>query len=261
MKKVTKNLLIASMVWVAATTGILHADNNETIQQNISIYGWIPTLDGSVAYTIPGVGNGESSSREAESNIADSLDMVLMGSYGVRKDEWSLLVDMIYLKMSSSEETSVTLPSQLAASPLNVTSEQELTALLLGVYGGYNLINDDGVHLDFIAGVRYFSLEFDISLVLNNTALMVSPSIDVADAVVGVQGSIDINEDWYMPYHFDIGTGDSDMTWQAGVSLGYRLDWGDIILTYRYMHYDFGDDGIVSEFDLYGPKIGLVFHF
>ncbi len=43
----------------------------------------------------------------------------------------------------------------------------------------------------------------------------------------------------------------------AGV--GYRFGWGDIIASYRYLAYE--EDGLIKEFDLYGPKIGIVFHF
>lgn len=260
MKKITKNLLNISIGLIASTTSVLYANNNETIEQSISLYGWLPSLDGNIAYSIPYLDNGTNSNKEGESNIADNLDMILMGSYEARKDQWSLLTDIIYLKMSASEETSIASPSALGLFSANIASEQELTGLLLGVYGGYNII-DDELKMDFIAGVRYFSLEFDISLVLNNVALTIAPSIDALDAIVGVQGSYTINEDWYIPYHLDIGTGDSDITMEADISLGYRFDWGDVLLTYRYLHYGFGDDRIVNDFDLYGPKIGLVFHF
>ena len=88
----------------------------------------------------------------------------------------------------------------------------------------------------------------------------ISPSVEFYDAVVGLRGAYNINENWFIPYAFDIGGGDSDLTWQALTSLGYRFDWGDVLLTYRYIHYD-KSDGLVEDFDLYGPKIGVVFHF
>ena len=62
-------------------------------------------------------------------------------------------------------------------------------------------------------------------------------------------------------FSLDIGAGDSDLTWQASVGIAYKLDWGDIIGTYRYIHYDKDDSLLVNDFDLYGPKIGVVFHF
>ena len=70
-----------------------------------------------------------------------------------------------------------------------------------------------------------------------------------------------LKKHWYLPYHFDIGGGDSDLTWRANAGIGYRFDWGDILLTYSYMYYDKGDSGLVKDLDIYGPQLGVVFHF
>ena len=64
-----------------------------------------------------------------------------------------------------------------------------------------------------------------------------------------------------MPYLFDVGGGNSDLTWQASAGLGYRFDWGDLLLTYRYVYYDKGDEYLIQELDMYGPKVGIVFYF
>ena len=219
-------------------------------QHSISIYGWLPSLDGTLKYTIPGDDNDES----AESDLLDKIDMVFMTSYEARKDNWSFLADMIYLKMSDGQDIYFPNLDQ------TLSSDQELTGWLVSLYGGYNIYNTDKASLDVIAGMRYFSLDLDVSLTLNNNSVSVSPSIELYDAVLGFRGAYNINENWFIPYAFDIGGGDSDLTWQALTSLGYRFDWGDVLLTYRYIHYD-KSDGLVEDFDLYGPKLGVVFHF
>lgn len=226
-------------------------------EHSVSIYGWLPTLGGTLRYNIPeNPDNPSDPSGDGESSSAlDNLDMVLMGSYEARNDKWSFLADMIYLKMSDSQ--GVYLPR------LDITlgSEQELTGWLLGFYGGYNMVNTDKTRLDVIAGMRYFSLGVDVSLAINNNDILkLSPSVEHYDAIIGLRGEYNLSENWYIPYQFDIGGGDSDLTWQADTSLGYRFDWGDILLTYRYIHYDKGN-GLVKDFDLYGPKLGVVFHF
>ena len=50
---------------------------------------------------------------------------------------------------------------------------------------------------------------------------------------------------WAMPYHFDIGTGDSDLTWQAELGVTYSFGWGDIGAVWRYLDYDLNSDGPV----------------
>ncbi|BAF73318.1 outer membrane protein [Sulfurovum sp. NBC37-1] len=259
MKKKIVRLLLASLVLGTASMNLAQADESNELQQSLSIYGWLPSLDGNLKYTIPG--SGSEPDREGESGIADALDMVLMGNYELRKDKFSFLADMVYLKMSASQETTISTPNFPAIPDVNVRAEQELTAWLLGFYGGYNVLDNGTFKMDAIGGLRYFSLGLDASFSLNGRSIGVSPSIENYDGVVGIRGTYTIDENWYLPYHFDIGAGDSDLTWQASASVGYMFNWGDVLLTYRYMHYSFGEENFVNDFDLYGPKIGLVFHF
>lgn len=224
-----------------------------TWKHSLSIYGWLPTIDGTFRFNIPG--EPGQPDEEVESSVLDNLDMFLMGTYEARKDKWSFLADMIYLNMSDSQEVHPTNPIIDT-----IASEQELTAWLVSVYGGYNIVNTDKVTLDVIAGIRYLTLDLDVALAINNSDLSVSPSIDIYDAVMGLRGTYNINENWYIPYGFEIGGGDSDLTWQASTSLGYRYGWGDVFVTYRYIHYDIGN-GLFEEMDLYGPKAGVTFHF
>ena len=225
-------------------------------KHSFTIYGWLPSVDGTVRFDIPGE-SGEPD-EEVESSVLDNLDKVFMGTYEARKDKWSFLSDVIYLKLSDSQEVYPT--NRLIDT---IASEQELTAWLVSVYGGYNIVNTDKITLDAMAGMRYLSLSLDVSLAINNNdGINLSPSNEYYDAVIGFRGSYNINENWYIPYAFDIGGGDSDLTWQAGTSLGYRFNWGDVLLTYRYIHYDIDTSkSLVKELDLYGPKIGLTFHF
>ena len=224
--------------------------SNSTWKQSISIYGWLPTFDGKLNYTIPGSGGGD-----AETDWLDKIDMFFMANYEASKDKWSFLMDMIYLKMSDSQRTSI------IGGLVPINSEEELTGWLLSFYGGYNMLDRGDVTLDVIAGLRYFSLGLDIDGMIGSIPFSVSPSTELYDMVVGVKGNIDLNEKWYIPYLFDIGGGDSDLTWQASASIGYRFDWGDLLLTYRYVYYDKGDTKLIKELDMYGPKIGVVLHF
>lgn len=223
-------------------------------KQSLTLYGWLPSLDGTLKYDIPGDDAGTSAS-----DIISKLDIAFMGSYIVRKNKWSFFADAIYFKMSDSQEVSGN--TRISNVPYTVSSEQELTTWVFGGYVGYNLL-ESGTHtIDAIAGLRYLSLEADISLSLNNLQRSVSPSAEFYDGVIGVQGITNINENWYVPYHFDIGAGDSDLTALASAGLGYRFGWGDVRLSYRYLYYDEGTDALVNSLDAYGPQIGVTFHF
>lgn len=243
-------------------TAPVAAEENSSWEHTVWIYGWLPSFDGTFKYTIPGDPNDPTDpDKEGESSIADKLDMVFMGAYVAKKGKWSFLADAIYLKMSDAKNISWDVP--LVDKTVTAGSEQELTAWLVSGYGGYNVLDTGRSSLDIIAGVRYLSLELDISVysnLLNNTP-SISPSLEIYDGVVGMRGRVNISENWYIPYIVDIGAGDSDLTWQGQASIGYRFSWGDILATYRYIHYEKDESRLIEDFDMYGPKIGLVFHF
>ena len=70
-----------------------------------------------------------------------------------------------------------------------------------------------------------------------------------------------LNEKWYIPYYADIGTGQSNLTWQLYAAIGYKFNWGNIRLGYRYLEYDQDDDKFVQDLKLYGPVLGIGFRF
>jgi len=240
-----KKLIIWSLFF---SIGILHANE---LKQQISIYGWLPTFDATMRFKIPNHPAGESGDK-ANANVLNSLDAVFMGSYELRKEKWSFLSDFIYLKVSGDTR---------GINP-DVTLDLALTGKIYGFYGGYNIFQTNKNDINAIAGMRYFGLGLNVKRSggkrWNGT---LSPSVDTYDAIVGLKGRYSIDKSWNIPYQFDIGTGDSDLTWQASVSIAYQFDWGDIIATYRYLHYDKKESFLIKDFDLYGPKVGVVFHF
>ncbi|WP_309496808.1 hypothetical protein [Sulfurovum sp.] len=242
-----QNLIRGILVSMLLSMGTLYANESGEMKQELTIYGWLPSLDGTLTFKVPGEPD-----ESASFNAIDSLDSVFMGSYSLRKNEWSFLADMIYLKMSGNTQ---------GLNP-NVHLGLELTAKLYSFYGGYNVSKTDKNSVDVIAGMRYLGLGLDVSrsggIIANGS---ISADVDNYDAVIGVQGKYTIDNHWYIPYQVDIGTGDTDLTWQANLSIAYKLSWGDIIGTYRYIHYEQDDSLLIEDFDLYGPKIGVVFHF
>jgi hypothetical protein len=49
------------------------------------------------------------------------------------------------------------------------------------------------------------------------------------DAIVGVKGTYTFGAErqWFVPYYFDIGTGQSSLTYQIAGGIGYKYKWGD----------------------------------
>ena len=88
-----------------------------------------------------------------------------------------------------------------------------------------------------------------------------SESESLLDGIVGVRGAIKLSEHWYLPYYADIGTGQSDLTWQLLGGVGYRFGWGDIKLVYRHLAYEMDGDKHLEDLTVSGPLLGVGFRF
>jgi len=49
--------------------------------------------------------------------------------------------------------------------------------------------------------------------------------------------------------------------WQGVLGVGHAFKWGDIILAYRYLSYEQGDNKLVDDLSFGGFGLGLNFHF
>lgn len=240
IRKSTRAMAMIGLA-LAFNTSVYAADAGTSggLQHRVMLYGWFPGVDGSLNYDIPGSGDNASDILDGD------IDFAFMGLYEGRMDEWSFTTDLMYLDMSNSD---------------NNVIDRSMTAWVLGLYGGYNVVQTNKVSLDIIAGLRYLSIEADAELPVP-PGVKLSNSVDLWDGIIGVKGYINLSEKWYLPYNFDIGAGDSDLTWQALVGVGYRLNWGDILLAYRHMGYDEGSSGFVHDLELSGLAAGVSFRF
>jgi len=69
-----------------------------------------------------------------------------------------------------------------------------------------------------------------------------------------------LSDKWYVSCYGDVGTGDSDLTWQALLGLDYRFDQVDLGFGYRYLDYDI-DASAVDDMTIKGPYAGLKVRF
>jgi hypothetical protein len=203
-------------------------------------------------------------------DILDDLDMAFMAAAGARKGKWSLLADTVYLDISQDEGGSETVPV-LGPVTANrtVDSDIKMEASITTFGVGYNLVDNGRATLDVLAGGRYAWVDVTVKLDLDRSGAVVqtsrrekvSDSKGVWDGVVGARGAIELNDNWYVPYYADVGTGDSDLTWQALAGIGYKFGWGDVLLAYRYLDYDFDSGFLLKDLTVSGPALGARFLF
>lgn len=197
-------------------------------------------------------------------DLINNLNMAFMGNAEARKSKWSLAADVIYLNVGADGGGRVPIESAPGIS-VRVEADVKLRAWVLGFTGGYRLLQSQRATLDLIAGARYLEMSsfLDTSSRLGPRARSRETGVSGNnwDAVVGVKGDVNLKDKWYAPYYLDVGTGDSDFTWQIAGGVGYKFDWGDAYLLYRYMDWDFESGSKLDNLSFSGPQLGVNLHF
>ena len=194
-------------------------------------------------------------------DLLSNFELGFMGAVGARKGKWSLMLDAIYMDVKDSGSVTVPVDGLL----LGINGSLELTAWIVTPSVGYNLLQTERVRFDVLAGARYLYLKSDVkanfSAPLPPIQLRDTVSDSIWDGIIGVKGHINLSKNWYLPYYADIGTGNSNMTWQVFGGVGYRFKRLDLVAAYRYMDYNFDDSYVFEDLNLHGPFLGVKFKF
>jgi hypothetical protein len=181
-------------------------------------------------------------------DILDSLEFAFMGAAGARKGKWSFAADVMYMDAASS-----------AAIAPGVTASVDLTNWIITPVVGYNLVDTGRSRLDILGGARYLYMKAELRV--DALGARAEDSGSNWDAIIGTRGAVDLTEKWHLFGYLDIGTGDSDLTWQALAGIGYKFKWFHVNAAYRYLEWDFDDNAAVDELDISGPALGIKFVF
>lgn len=125
----------------------------------------------------------------------------------------------------------------------------------------YRVIDDGMTSLDLLAGARYFNMDVDFDADLGAGKIKYSDSGDALDGIIGGQVLISLTDRWYLSFYGDIGTGDSEVTWQAWPGVGYRLENLDVVAGYRHLEWETDDGDTFDDLSFSGPLLGVKFSF
>lgn len=217
---------------------------------NLTPYAWLTTIEGDMSAGDIKVDPDE---------VLSSLDFGLLLAGEIRKQKWLIMGDLVYLNASDSE--SLDYPDGSGGTtPLQ--ADLDIENWIVNLYGGRNVIQNDRLLMDVVAGVRYFYMKNDLKL--NAPAIPASGSVSdksqLWNGVIGITGQVELGHHWFVPYHLDIGTGDAKFTWQALAGIGYSWNWIELVAVYQYLSFDLEEDG-VDSLSIRGPAIGLSFWF
>ena len=206
--------------------------------------------------------------------ILDALNFTFMGAFEGRKGPWSVATDIVYLDMGAQKKGTRDLSIGHVDLPASVDANLRLDikGWTWTLEGSYSFVRQEGFSMDVLAGARMLDLQEDLkwsfngdisSLPLPGRSGSVHAKDTLWDAIVGLKGRANFGAEgnWYVPYYVDVGAGDSDLTWQGMIGLGYRFDSIDVTGVWRYLDYDMGNSSPIKSLNFNGPAVGVTFRF
>ena len=235
------------------------------------IYAYLPTISGKT--TFPQSAPASDISVDA-GKIIDELKGAFMGSLGAQKGQWGLFTDVLYMDVGSSKSSVNNFQVGRAGIPAGASADAnfDLKGTVWTLGGSYRAATDPRGTLDLLFGARMLDVKQSLGWqVTGNIAPIPLPgragNLDTSlrnwDGIVGVKGHLALGDSgkWFAPYYADVGTGNSDLTWQATVGVGYKFGWGEVIGSWRYLDYKMKSGKPIEELNFNGPAIGAVFHW
>jgi len=269
-------LAVVGALAAAAPVASYAEGTSDDWEYTATIYGWLPSMGGNLSVpTGPrGGGGGSASVGLSMGDVLDALEFTFQGMLTADKGRWGMGTDIIYLDLGSSNKKTKDLSFNDVQVPATVTARVnlDLTGWIWTLDGTYLVVDDPSHPVKLLAGARMFDLSTDVKWQLEGDIAgqpipgrtgKADGSDTIWDAIVGVKGQVRFGEDekWFVPYYLDVGTGDSDLTWQGMIGAGYAFEWGDLVAVWRYLDYDMPSGDLVENLDANGPAIGVTFHF
>lgn len=256
MRRVILRSIILGAVLAAATGA--RAEDGDGPTFSLTPYLWATSIKGTVAITkadltpVPG--------HEVDASfldIAPHLEAAFMLKGEVGYGRWGVIGDLTYASVSLDVDAKVT-QSNIAR------SEVDTELLESTIAARYRVYDTPKATVDLVGGVR-----IDYAKMKANLTILNRPSIagDVGDtwydAVIGVRARWPLSENWGLLAYGDAGTGQSDFTGQAMLSVDYGKPDGrwKFLGGYRYYKVDYEDLPIKVDLELYGPILGATYRF
>lgn len=227
----TRNIRFALLgISLATFSANTHAEWN----YQLTPYLWGASLEGTTA-----VAGTEVDFSADFSDLVSHLDAGFAANFTAKSDTWGYFIDGNFVKLSADE---------------------------LGLLGGIGVEVDQKIveagvsyrlsdQFDIIGGGRYQKVDEDLTLPIVGT---LNGGDSWIDGFIGAVWQPVNTDKWTLKLRGDIGAGDSDSVWQAGIGGGYRFNktWS-VLLAYRYLSTDFESDKLKWDVDQSGLGLGV----
>jgi hypothetical protein len=197
-----------------------------------------------------------------------------MGVVDVRKGNWGVLTDVIYMDVGGSE--SGTREASIGGRQIPVSAAAdvnlEIESWIWTIAGYYRAVARKGWTLDLLGGARYLDVKQSVNWnISGNVGSIPAPgragaateTLSNWDGILGLRGryAFGAQKNWFIPYYLDLGTGDADFTWQGIAGMGYAFKWCEVTAVWRYLYYDLSSDKPIRDINFSGPAAGITFRW
>ena len=192
-------------------------------------------------------------------DIVDDLDLTYMVYLEHRRDKWSFIGDLAYLKLEDDE--SVAFDRRILSLEVELDAEFEQTTF--EGFVGYRILEREygtaDLGLDLLVGARYTKLEIDLS----SEATLLGPNLslsrendrakdeDWTDTVLALRLQYGGDKGWGSSFWIDVGDGSDSNSKQFMALASFRGDsnWR-FIGGYRYLNLEYETGSGTSTFDI-----------
>jgi hypothetical protein len=246
IKGIVRSLISVCLVTVTVQPLCAAEESNDEWNFNGALYLWAADMDIEDS-------NGERS-EVSFNDLLDNLDFGLMVHLGGQKERFGFFIDTIYLDLSDSQRDHL--------GDGIVLEKTELQAAILTSAATYRVVDDGQFNLDLLGGVRYLYMDVNLKF---NAIDDLGEDAGTINGIVGFKGNIQLDKNWSVPFYYDVGKGESELTYQAFAGVNYSLSSFDLSAGYRYLKFKFDDDddfgGALNHLIVKGPIIGARFYF
>jgi hypothetical protein len=241
-------------------------------------YVWGPTIKANFQYQLPTLrhhldaGPIANTIQVGPSDYLPKLNTAGMLAFDVRKGEFDLFGDAIYLNASTTATIFSTLGGNFGKIhiPVTIDSSAHVTTAIWEVAAGYAVAHGHNADLTLLAGIREFpiAINADYTATIGKRGILaptgtINSTAYTNDVIVGLKGRAFFGGDrWYVPYYIDVGTGNNNQSWEAYGGAGYAFPHGQtLIALWRALNYNaFPPISPVQKMSLAGPLLGYTFN-
>jgi len=236
-----------------------------------TLYGYLPSIGGTTAFRADSAGTPINIGAD---QILDHLKFTFMGTMGAHNGRWGVSTDVIYLNVGAGKSQSRDFTIGDGGLPVGTSArlDLDLKSWVWTLAGEYRVASDPAFTMDVLAGTRMFDQQQRLRWSISGDIGPIAPAGRTGsaeanqtlwDGIVGVKGryAFGAQREWSVPFYLDVGTGQSNLTWQGATGISYAFKWGELSGLWRYLAYDMKSGRNIRDFNFNGPMVGATFRW